>query len=134
MKINFKKTKVLPFNVSKKYDFLPQLHFPDLDPLDVIYETRLLGVILSSNLSWSPHVNDITKRATSKLWILIRFKSLGGSQDQLLKVFQTHVRSILEFAAPVFSSGLTQDQSRQVEMVQKKAFLAKHIEAMKQPS
>ena len=122
MKINFKKTKVLPFNVSKKYDFLPQLHFPDLDPLDVIYETRLLGVILSSNLSWSPHINDITERAKGKLWILIRFKSLGGSQDQLLKVFQTRVRSILEFAAPVFSSGLTQDQSRQVEMVQKKAF------------
>ena len=88
MKINFKKTKVLPFHISKKYAFLPKLHFP-LDPLDVIYETRLLGVILTTNLSGSPHVYDITKRATDKLWILIRFKSLGGSQDQLLKVFQT---------------------------------------------
>ena len=107
MKINFKKTKIMPFNPSKKFDFLPDLHFPNSEPLEVIYETRLLGVILSSNLSWCAHVNDITKRATRKLWILIRFKSLGGTTDQLVKVYQARVRSTLEFAAPVFHSGLT---------------------------
>ena len=90
MKINFKKTKILPFNFSKKFDFLQLLSFPDCNPLEVIYETRLLGVTLTSN-----HVSDIRKRATKKLWVLIRFKSLGGSQDQLLKVFQTRVRSTL---------------------------------------
>ena len=121
MKINHKKTKILPFNVSKKYDFLPQLHFPESDPLEVIYETRLLGVTISSNLTWTSHVNDISKRATAKLWILVRFKELGGSCDQLLKVFQTRIRSTLEFAALVFTSGLNQEQSRQLEMVQKKA-------------
>ena len=97
MKINFKKTKIIPFNTTKKYDFLPQL-------------------------TWTAHVNDITSRATGKLWVLVRFKTLGGSTDQLLKVFQTRVHSTLEFAAPVFHSGLTQDQSRQIESVQKKAF------------
>ena len=122
MKINFKKTKVIPFNPTKKFDFLPQLNFPDCAPLEVIYETRLLGVTISSNLSWSAHVHDITKRGTKKLWVLIRFKTLGGSQAQLLKVYQTRVRSTLEFAAPVFHSGLTQEQSSQIEMVQKKAF------------
>ena len=122
MKINYKKTKILPFNTSKKYDFLPQLHFPDNDPLEVIYETRLLGVILSSNLTRTAHVNDITQRAIAKLWILVRFKNLGGSREQLLKVFQTRVRSTLEFAAPVFHGALNQEQSRQIEMVQKKAF------------
>ena len=64
MKINLKKTKVLPFNFSKKYDFLPQIHFPGSAPLEVIYETRLLRVIITSNLSWSAHVNDMTIRAT----------------------------------------------------------------------
>ena len=45
-----------------------------------------------------------------------------SSREQLLSVYQLRVRSTLEFAAPVFHTGLTQDQSRQVEMVQKKAF------------
>ena len=123
MKINNKKTKIIPFNFSKKFDFLPQLHFPNHDPIEVIYETRLLGVTITSNLSWTAHVDDITKRATQKLWVLIRFKSLGGTSDQLTTVYQTRVRSTLEFAAPVFHSGLTKDQSRQIESVQKKAWV-----------
>ena len=122
MKVNMKKTKVIPFNFCKKSDFLPQLNFPNQEPLEVIYQTRLLGVTLTSDLSWAAHTNDITTRATKKLWVLIRFKSLGATTDQLLTVFQTRIRSTLEFAAPVFHSGLTQDQSRQIEMVQKKAF------------
>ena len=35
-------------------------------------------------------------------------------------MYQIRVRSILEFAAPVFHSNLTRDQSRQIESTQKK--------------
>ena len=121
MKINYKKTKVMPFNFNKKLDFLPLLSFPGGEPLEVIYTTRLLGVTITSNLSWSPHVDDITTRATKKLWILVRFKSLGATTQQLLTVYFTRIRSTLEFAAPVFHSGLTNLQSAKIEMVQKKA-------------
>ena len=111
----------MPFNFFKNLDFLPQLYFPGSEPLEVIYETRLLGVIISSDLTWSAHVNYITSSATKKLWTLVRFKSLGATQPQLVAVYQTRVRSILEFAVPVFHSSLTAEQSRKIEMVQKKA-------------
>ena len=81
MKINHKKTKILPFNFSRKYDFLPQINFPDCEPLEVIYHTKLLGITISSDLTWSLHTEDITKRATKKLWVLVRFKSLGGTPE-----------------------------------------------------
>ena len=121
MKINVKKTKIIPFNFSKKFDFLPQLCFPESDPLEVIYKTRLLGVILTIDLSCGAHVSDLCKHATKKLWILIRFKNLGGTTNQLLTVYKYRIRSTLEFGAPVFHSGLTMDQSRELELVQKKA-------------
>ena len=121
MKLNIKKTKIIHFNVTKNYDFLPQLHFPGCSPLEVIYETRLLGVTLTSNLSWSNHVLDITRRATKNLWVLIRFKTLGGTTEQLSTVYQTRIRSILEFASPVFHSSLTKEQSKLIESTQKKA-------------
>ena len=105
----------MPFNLTKKFDFIPQLSFPDHQPLEVIYETKLLGITLASDLSWWPHNNDITKRATSKLWVLIRFKSLGGTEEQLRRV-----RSTLEFGPPIFHSGLTKEQSTKVEKVQNK--------------
>ena len=116
-----KKTKILPFNVSKKYDFLPQLYFPGGEPLEVVYSTRLLGVTPQSDLKWESHVSDITKRATSKLWILVRFKQLGGSINQMTKVYEARIRSTLEFAPSVFFSSITKDQSSQIELVQKKA-------------
>ena len=121
MKINTKKSKIIPFNLTKMYDFLPQLQFPHSDPLEVIYETKLLGVTLTSDLSWSTHVKNITRRATKNLWVLIRFKALGGTTDQLVLVYITRVRSILEFAAPVFHGGLSKEQTNQLETVQKKA-------------
>ena len=121
MKINHKKSKIIPFNFCHKYDFLPQLYFPGFEYLEVIYETQLLGVTLRSDLSWSSHVDRITRRGTKNLWVLIRFKQLGGTTDQLSLIYQTKVRSILEFAAPVFHSSLTSDQSRQIESIQKKA-------------
>ena len=77
MKINIKKTKIMLFNTSKNYDFLPQLYFPDSEPFEVIYQTKLLGITLTSNLSWQAHVDDNTKRATAKLWVLVRFKTLN---------------------------------------------------------
>ena len=51
----------------------------------------------------------------------MRFKSLGGSTEQLVAVYTSRIRSILEFAAPVFHSGLTVNQSAKIEHIQKKA-------------
>ena len=117
MKINYKKTKIIAFNFCKKYDFLPHLHFPNCDPLEVIHETKLLGVIITSSLSWSNHVNSICAKACKKLWVLVRFRSLGGTMDQLVSVYITRIRSTLEFACPVFHSGLTKEQCHQIELV-----------------
>ena len=64
----------------------------------------------------------MTSRALKKLWILIRFKALWGTRNQLLTVYLSRVRSILEFACPVFNGSLTLEQRQKIEMVQKKAF------------
>ena len=95
--------------------------FPGGEPLEVIYTTRLLGVILTSDITWTSHVEDMVTRATKKLWVLVRFRSLGASTQQLLTVHISRVRSTLESAAQVFHSGLTKLLSAKIEMVQKKA-------------
>ena len=122
MKINYKKTKVLPFNFTKTKDFIPEISFPGSEPLEVIYQTKLVGVIVDSSLSWQPHTDYTVKNASRKLWLLIRFKERGGSQGQLVTLYQLKIRSLLEFAAPAFHGALTVQQSNEFEMVQKKAF------------
>ena len=81
---------------------------------------KLLGVTLSSNLSRSPHIQDTMKKATKKLWLLVHFKSIGWTREQLLTIYELRTRSTLEFTVPVFHSGLSQNLSHKVEMVQEK--------------
>ena len=122
MKVNMKKTKIIPFNFTNTKDFIPEVSFPGGEPLEVIYQTKLVGVIVDSSLSWGPHVEYTLKNAGKKLWLLIRFKNLGASQEQLLTLYQLKIRCLPEFAAPAFHGALTQQQSNEIEMLQKKAF------------
>ena len=46
---------------------------------------------------------------------------MGGTELQLLKIYQEKIRSLVEFAVPVFHSSLTAEQHQKLEMVQKKS-------------
>ena len=59
MKINPKKTKILTFNKSRKYDFPPELHFSIKEMLEVVSDIKLVGVILSDALRWKKNTNYI---------------------------------------------------------------------------
>ena len=49
-------------------------------------------------------------------------QSLELNQSQLFDVYTKEIRSILEMAVPVWHSGLTKQQSKDIENVQKLAF------------
>ena len=122
MKINSKKTMAILFNKSRKYDFLPQLTIDDSDPLEVVDNLKLLGVIVSSDLSWAANTRSMCAKAYSRLWILRRLKPLGVSQSELLDVYEKQIRCIVEYASPVWTGGLTKHEVIQIERVQKAAF------------
>ena len=123
MLVNRCETVIMPFNFTRIYEFIPRLTFPgEQQPLEVIYETKLLGVTLTSDLSFEKHVCNISTAASKTLWLLIRFRDIGATRSQLLTLWQQKGRSILEFASPVFFSRLTQEQCKQIEDCQRKAF------------
>ena len=69
LKINREKTKVMAFNFSRKFDFMPKL-FIDNEQLEVVTSTKLLGVKISSDLKWNLHTEYLVKKAKKKLWYL----------------------------------------------------------------
>ena len=108
MKINEKKTKLIVFNPCTSLDFMPE--FP-LGPnqLDVVDEVKLLRVILRSDMSWKTNTESIVLKAYKKLWMVRRLKEMGASEEELLDVYQKHVRSVLELAVPVLAWGYFPD-------------------------
>ena len=86
MKLNLKKTKLMLVNPCKVRDFMPEFHVGQAR-IDLVEETKLLGVIIRSDLSWASNTEYITKRANSKLWCLRRLKVYGADQDDLMDVY-----------------------------------------------
>ena len=121
MTLNKKKTKVMSFTKSRKWDFPPELQFKDGTQLECIPDTKLLGVVVSQDLKWHKNTAYVCQKARQKLWILRRLQNFDLNTYQLFDVYIKEVRSILELAVPVWHSGLTNKQTADIESVQKVA-------------
>ena len=89
--------------------------------LEVVEQTRLLGLTLRSDLKWSSNTNDIVSRAANKLWLIRRLKKLGANTEELVDLYVKYSRSILEFGVPIWHGGITTVERNNIERVQKMA-------------
>ena len=101
---------------------------PDISPLimnnteiEMVTETKLLGVYIQSNLKWDAHIEYLNKKAASRLHFLRCLKRSGLSSSELVTIFITMIRSVLEYACPVWSTCLTKELSDDLESIQERA-------------
>lgn len=121
MIINKEKTKVMLFNNRKTYDFEPLLNLGSPQTLEVVDEIKLLGLIISSDLSWESNTSKMCQKAFTRMWMLRRLQGLGADQEDLLNTYKQQILSVIEFAVPVWAPGLTKIQANRIERVQKTA-------------
>ena len=77
LKIKEKKTCLMKFNFSRNHDFPPELVIDGFnDKLEVIRETKLLGLMITSDLKLAANTEFICKKAYKNLWTLRRMKKL----------------------------------------------------------
>ena len=121
MKINSSKSKIMIFNKSKNYDFPPEYAFKDGKNLEVLEVTKLLGIQLSTDLRWASNSQSICERTMSKMWLLRRMKELKLDQHIILDYYLKEIRALAEQGVPIWHSGLTKGQTRDIEKIQKVA-------------
>ena len=105
------------FNFSHKLDFPPILNLGG-DNLQVVSESRILGLIVSDDLKWNSHVSFACSKARRRIWMLRRMMQLGLDAEIILDFYQKEIQSVLEYGAVVFHGGLTQQLSDEIESVQ----------------
>ena len=120
MKINEKKTKTMIFNYTENYQCTTRLKINDV-PIDVINSTKLLGTILSSDLSWDLNTSALVKKANARMELLRKVASFGTGVEDLKTVYIVYIRSLLEQSATVWHSSLTEENRSDLERVQKSA-------------
>ena len=65
------------FTTSRKYGFPPEFTLGDSEFLEERQEATILGVRISSSLSWESQVQSMVAKATKTVWTLRRMKALG---------------------------------------------------------
>ena len=106
MKINKRKTKELVIDFSKTRTNFPTIRIDGTDTQRVT-EAKILGITITSNLTWDVHVDEITRKAGKRLFLLLQLKRSGIPAEDLLTVYTTVVRPTLEYACPAWSISLT---------------------------
>lgn len=113
--INPKKTTFI--NFSRRKDEIPKI-----TDLLIEEETKLLGVIIDSDLSWDKHVSSLCKKLSSGVFVVRRMKWIGGL-DTAKTAYYALVESHIRYGLTVWG-GTTKQNLNKVLILQKKAIRA----------
>ena len=80
-----------------------------------------MGTILSDDLRWDLNTKNIVKKANARMKLLRRVASFGVSVEDRKTIYFLFIRSLLEQSATVWHSSLTEENSADLERVQKSA-------------
>ena len=117
MVLNEKKSKYIIFNRAQA-DFNTRLQMNNTN-IEQVHEVRLLGVLLSDDLKFSKHTQDICKRAFARISMITKLKFVGVPTNDLIDVYTLFVRSLLEYCCVSWHSSLTISQADDIERVQR---------------
>ena len=121
MVINEKKSNIMLFNKSRKFDFPPEFAFRNKQQLEIVQETRLLGLVISTDLGWEANTMAICSKAMTKMWLLRRMKYLKLENEVIIDYYIKEVRPLTEQGVPIWNSSLTKKQINAIEKIQKVA-------------
>ena len=117
-KLNEDKSKIMIINFSKKYKFATRILMNNTT-LETVDETKVLGLIITPNLSWRKNTDALISKANKRLFILRNLSKFPIPNNELVLLYGQFIRSILEFNSNVWFSSITEDESDDLERVQK---------------
>ena len=120
MLLNAKKTKNMIFNFTKAHQFTTDIKMKD-EILETVSDTKLLGVHITSDLKWNKNTEEIIKKANKRMFLLHNVSKFTSKISDLTTVYKIFIRSILENSCVVWHSSLSEQNSSDIERVQKSA-------------
>ena len=115
-----KKTKAMIFNFTKKHQFTTNLSLKNHN-IENVEQTKLLGLILTSDLKWEENTNFLVKESNKRMMMLRAASKFTRDKNVLKQIYYSRIRCKLEQSAAVWGSSLTQKNICDLERVQKSA-------------
>ena len=86
---------------------------------EIVNETKVLGLIITSDLSWRKNTDSLVTKANKRLFIVRNLVKFPIPWAQIVNIYCQFVRVILEFNSNVWFSSITEEESEDIERVQK---------------
>ena len=109
LSLNPAKCKTMLLSRKRNLSHPPQLLLNEA-PLEQVEAFKYLGVLISSDLSWSRHIDSICTKGKRLIGLLYRRFSTNVSSERLIEMYKYLVRPHLEYAAPVWDPHLLKDK------------------------
>ena len=114
--MQFNVTKCKCMLLSRKRISAPPALYLNTQPMEVVQSYKYLGVVVSSDLSWSSHIQLVCMKAKKILGLIYRnFAKYTSDSTVILKMYKALVRPHLEYAAQVWSPYMVKD----IELLEK---------------
>ena len=120
MKLNERKTKMMVFNFTNNFQFATRIYIGET-LLEIINEMKLLGTIISSDLTWTTNTKTLIKKSYARMQILRKLYGFGVPIQDLVNIYTIYIRSLLEVSCVVWSSSITHQEINSLERIQKVA-------------
>ena len=122
------KTKEMVICLCKDRTYVESLTYIDINGTDIerVTQAKVLGVIISSDLSWHPHVDEIVAKARKRVYMIYQLKCAGINQNDLGRIYVSVIRPVVEYACLVWHTNLPKYLSDNIEIISKLYFLVLH--------
>ena len=118
-RVKFKQEKTTQVVISRKHNQGFPHVLKNSHKLNISSSFTQLGLSVSSNLTWKPHIISIAKHASQKLGFLSRARGYF-SPSQLLTIYKSQIRPSLEYCSHVWG-GAPKSSLNLLDRVQSKA-------------
>ena len=91
----------------------------------------LLGLQITDTLSWGAHVDYMVRKAQKRLYCLNMLRRSKVTPMDIIHIYCSKIRPVLEYASAVWHAGLTKEQSDSTEHIQERALRIDYQDALK---
>ena len=120
MKLNPVKSLYMIINFCSSNQFRTRLTV-NKSLIEQVKVTRLLGLLVSDDMTWKINSENLIKRAYARMILLRKLSEFNVKHEDMITIYILYIRSIIEQSSVVWSSSLTHDELSSFERCQKVA-------------
>ena len=121
LKVHSEKTTLLAMSSATSYRTKTHFYDHENQRIDCAPTLKALGFLFNEEATVSDQVEVLCRRFCSRTWALRDLRKAGLNENDLLKVYKSTIRPVIEYSSVIYHPMLTGEQANYIEKQQTRA-------------